>query len=201
MGKNTKTGRLREKTLAEVEQSKQATFDSLPAQKEPAQKAQAHGNKQIVITEICSETKEDDLELKVVFRLIPSKTYFSKLTEELYFDEQKVFRKTVRIPQGPLSADELELPDSLDMRGIAAGQHVIRVEMFELWGPEEKLTCASKEVTINYVPVRRQDRYIKVPIVKNAAVEIDVVSQPLKEIYREIEKDQKEEAAGKRDEW
>ena len=154
-----------------------------------------------MITEICSETKEDDLELKVVFRLIPSKTYFSKLTEELYFDEQKVFRKTVRISQGPLSADELELPDSLDMRGIAAGQHVIRVEMFELWGSDEKLTCASKEVTINYVPVRRQDRYIKVPIVKNAAVEIDVVSQPLKEIYREIEKDQKEEAAGKRDEW
>ncbi len=201
MGKNTKTGRLREKTLAEVEQSKQATFDSLPVAKEPAQKSEAHGNKRIVITEICSETKEDDLELRVVFRLIPSKTYFSKLTEELYFDEQKVFRKTVRISQGPLSADELELPDSLDMRGIAAGQHVIRVEMFELWGSDEKLTCASKEVTINYVPVRRQDRYIKVPIVKNAAVEIDVVSQPLREIYREIEKDQKEEAAGKRDEW
>jgi hypothetical protein len=201
MGKATKTGRLREKTLAEVEQSKQATFDSLPVAKEPSQKAEAHTNKQIEITEVCSETREDDLELKVGFRLLPSKASFSKIIAELHFDGQKLHRCAVRIPQGPLSADELELPVAFDMRGIDVGQHNIRVEMYELWDSKEKLTCATKEVNIDYIPVHRQDRYIKIPIVKNPAAEIDVVSEPLREIYREIEKDQKEEAAGKRDEW
>ncbi len=199
MVKSTKTRHLREKTLAEVQQSKQTTFDSLPAAKENS--SQAHNNKRIIITEIVNETKEDDLELKVGFRLSPSKASFSRIIAELYFDEQKLHRCAVRIPQGPISADEMEYPVSLDMRGIGAGQHSIRVEMYELWGSEEKLTCASKEVAIDYVPVRRQDRYIKIPIVKNPAAEIDVVSEPLREIYREIEKDQKEEAAGKRDEW
>lgn len=203
MGKVTKTGRLREKTLAEVKQSKQTTFDSLPtAQKKPSQKVEAYTNKQIVITEVCNEAKEDDLELKVGFRLIPSRAAFSKIIAELYFDGQKLHRYAVRIPQGPLSADDLELPAAaLDMKGISAGQHIIRVEMYELWYSEEKLTCTSKEVTIEYVPVRRQDRFIKIPIVKNPAGEIDVVSEPERDVYREIEKDLKKELIGKRDEW
>jgi hypothetical protein len=202
MGKAIKTGRLREKTLAEVKQSKQTTFDSLPTvQEKLTQKAEAHSNKQIIITEIGNETKEDDLDLKVVFRLIPSRAAFSKITAELYFDGQKMHCCAVRIPQGPLSADAYELPVPLDMMGIGAGPHFIRVEMFELWNSEEKLTPASKEVTIDYVPVRRQDRFIKIPIVKNAAAEIDVVSEPERDVYREIEKDSKKELVGRRDDW
>ncbi len=200
MGKSTKTGRLREKTLAEIKQSKQTTFDNLPTATE--KRSQAHNNKQIVITEIANETKEDDLELKVIFRLIPSKTAFSKVFVELYFDGQKLRCCAIRIPQGPLSADDLEFPFALDMKGIIAGQHVIRAEMYELWDSGEKLTCAAKEVTIDYVPVRRQDRYIKIPIVKKLAGEnVEVVSEPERDVYREIEKDQKEEFMSKRDEW
>ena len=199
MGKVTKTGRLREKTLAEVKRSKQATFDSLPAAKEKS--VPVRNSKRIIITEIANEATEDDLELKVVFRLMPSKAAFSKVFAEMYFDGQKFHSCAVRIPQGPLSADELELPVSLDMNGINSGQHLIRVEMYELWNSEEKLTCTSKEVATDYVPLRKQDRYIKIPIVRNPVAIIDVVAEPAKEVYEEIEKDQKKEFVGKRDEW
>jgi hypothetical protein len=199
MGKVTKNGRMREKTRAEVKQSKQATFDSLPAAKEKS--VPVRNSKRIIITEIANDAMEDDLELKVVFRLMPSKAAFSKVFAEMYFDGQKLHSCAVRIPQGPLSADELELTVSLDMRGINSGQHLIRVEMYELWNSEEKLTCTSKEVAIDYVPLRKQDRYIKIPIVRNPVAIIDVVAEPAKEVYEEIEKDQKKEFVGKRDEW
>jgi|SRR5208282_1569164 len=202
MGKSTKTGRLREKTLAEIKQSKQTTFDTIPAvQEKPSPKVEAYSNKQITIIGVSTQAREDDLELKVGFKLVPSRASFSKIIAELYFDEQKLYCKTVRIPQGSLSADELELPDALDMRGISAGKHLIRVEMYELWNSEEKLNCASKEVTIDYVPVRRQDRFIKIPIVKNPSGEIDVVLESERNVWREIEEDHRKELVGKRDEW
>jgi len=202
MGKSTKTGRLREKTLAEIKQSKQTTFDTIPAvQEKPSPKVEAYSNKQIMIIGVSTQAREDDLELKVGFKLVPSRASFSKIIAELYFDEQKLYCKTVRIPQGSLSADELELPDALDMRGISAGKHLIRVEMYELWNSDEKLNCASKEVTIDYVPVRRQDRFIKIPIVKNPSGEIDVALESERDVWREIEEDHRKELVGKRDEW
>jgi len=203
MGKATKTGRLREKTLAEVKQSKQTTFDNLPTAGEKlSQKGEAGTKKQIIIIEICNETREDELDLKVVFRLIPSRAAFSKIIAEVYFDGQKLYRTAVRIPQGLLSANDLEFPVVRDMRGISAGLHIIRVEMYELWNSEEKFNCTSKEATLDYVPVRRQDRYIKIPIVKNATGdEIEIVSKPEKEVYREIEKDLKEEHVSHQDKW
>jgi hypothetical protein len=200
MVKATKAGRLREKTLAQVKLSKQTTFDSLPTPKEKP--SQGYNSKQIIITEIAHETKEDDLELKVVFRLVPSKAAFSKIFVELYFDGRKLRCCTVRIPQGALSSDEHEFPEALDMTGIGAGQHIIRAEMYELWNSEEKLTSASKEVTIDYVPVRKQDKYIRIPIVKKLAGEdVDVVLEPERDVFREIEKVQKKEWLSKRDDW
>ena len=203
MEKATKNGRLREKTLADVKQSKQTTFDNLHTTREKlSEKDEARTKKQIIITEICNETKEDELDIKVVFRLIPSRAAFSKIMTELYFDGQKLYRTAVRIPQGPLSSNDLELPFVLDMRGINAGLHILRVEMYELWNSEEKFNCTSKEATLYYVPVRRQDRYIKIPIVKNATGdEIEIVSKPEKEVYREIEKDLKEEHLSQQDKW
>ena len=200
MVKATKTGCLREKTLAEIKQSKQTTFDSLPTAKENPSKPQ--NNKHIIISEISYETKEDDLELKVAFRLVPSRASFSRAFVELFFDGQNLYCCPVRIPQGALSADELEWPATLDMRGVVTGQHIIRAEMYELWNSEERLTLESKEVTINYVPVRRQDRFIKIPIVKKVEhKDLEVVSESTRDVYREIEKEQKEELFNKRDEW
>jgi hypothetical protein len=60
--------------------------------------------------------------------------------------------------------------------------------MFELWGSEERLTTASKEVTFDYVPVKREDRLIRVPIMKSVAgADLDIVSETQKNIYHEIE--------------
>src|ERR1035438_8266484 len=60
---------------------KQLTLDSIPnaSQKEPAKPNLQSLEKRIVITEIGVSTKEDELALKVSFKLFPSKTAFSKV--------------------------------------------------------------------------------------------------------------------------
>jgi hypothetical protein len=205
MGKSTKTQRLREKMRDAVKQSKQTTFDNLPElpKKKKFVEASVHRQKkQIVITEIGSVTKEDELVLKIEFKLVPSRTVFSRIKSELFFDGQKLSSVTISIPQSPLAKDEFELTPVLDMKGIVAGEHVIKVEMYELWGSGEKLTCASNELTIEYVPLKREDRLIKIPIVKSVAgADLTVVSDSEKDIYREIDESMRNEEASKRDEW
>jgi len=89
------------------------------------------------------------------------------------------------------------------MTGIAAGPHTIKVEMYELWGSGEKLASASKEVTVEYVPVRREDRHlIRVPFVKSEArADVAIVTEAEKSIYRETEEDMKKAQMSKRDDW
>jgi hypothetical protein len=202
MGKSTKTLRLREEMRAAVKQSKQTTFDNLP-EAPKNELAVSKPKKQIIITEIKSVTKEDELELKVGFRLLPSKTAFSRLNAELYFDGEKLRTLLFRILPSPLSKDDSEFTFSLDMRGISAGSHFIKVEMCELWSSGEKLTCIQKEVPIEYILLRREDRLIKVPTVKSsvAGADLEVVSGSEREIYRDMEESVKREAVTKRDEW
>ena len=125
MGKSTKTQHLREKTRASVKQSKQKTLDNLPAvsQKEPAKTVAPEQRKQIIITGIGTVTKEDELALEVGFRLSPSKSACSKITSDLYFDQQKLRSACISIPQSPLATDDFELTPVLDMKGISAGSH------------------------------------------------------------------------------
>ena len=88
------------------------------------------------------------------------------------------------------------------MTGIEKGQHIIRVEMYELWSSEEKLTSTSKEVTIEYVPLKKEDRLIRIPIVKSSAgADLAIISDTEKNIYREIEKQMKRESESRRDYW
>jgi hypothetical protein len=106
------------------------------------------------------------------------------------------------IPESPIARDDFELTTVLDMNGITAGSHVIGVEMFELWDSGEKFTCASKEVRIEYVPLRREDKLIKVPTVKSVAgKDLVVVSESEKNIYREIDENIRKEAVSKRGHW
>ena len=103
---------------------KQLTLDSIPnaSQKEPAKPNLQSLEKRIVITEIGVSTKEDELALKVSFKLFPSKTAFSKVQSDLLFDNQKINSVSIRIPQGALAADEFELTPVLDMKGIPTGR-------------------------------------------------------------------------------
>jgi hypothetical protein len=106
------------------------------------------------------------------------------------------------IVQGPLASDDLEFSSVLDMTGIGEGQHLLRVDMYELWSSGEKLTSASKELHIDYVPMKKEDRLILVPSVKSVAgADLTVVSESQKNIYRQIEEIKKKENISKRDEW
>jgi hypothetical protein len=204
MVKSTKTQRLREKMRSDVKHSKQATLDTPQEQHKakPAKTTVPEQKKQIEITKIDTTTLEDELGLKVGFRLVPSRTAFSRVTSDLYFDEQKIDSLRLRVLQGPLATDASEFSSVLDMTGIEKGQHTIRVEMYELWSSEEKLTCASKEVTIEYVPLRKEDRLVRVPIVKSSAgADLTISSDTEKNIYREIEKEMKRESDSRRDLW
>jgi len=203
MVKSTKSQRLREKTRFDIKYSKQTTLDNPPElqKKEPVKTIELVPKKQLEVTEISTSTREDELVLKVDFRLLPSRASFSRVTADLYFDEQKIDSLRLRILQGPLAVGDSEFSSVLDMTGIEAGQHVLRVEMYELWSGE-KLTSTSKEVPATYVPVKREDRLIRIPIIKSVAgTDLEIVSDSERSIYREIEEEMKKEAFGKRDQW
>jgi len=184
--------------------AKQLTLDNLPnAPKKESYKAPPPIKvKQIIITEISAITREDELALKVGFKLVPSKTAFSKLKSTLWFNNQQISSVLIRIPQGPLAKDEFELTPVLGMKGITAGSHSIRVEMYEPWSNGEKLSFTQKEVTVEYVPQTRASRLIEIPIVKSfGGGDLVVVSESDKNIYREIDETMKKESVTKRDEW
>ena len=199
MRKSIKTRRLRRNM-----RSKQTTLDNLPEapNKQSIETVVNKLKKQIVITEIGFVTKEDELALRLDFSLFPSKKLFLKIRANLFFDGQKLRSVSIMIPQSPIARDDFELNTVLDMLGITAGSHIIGVEMFELWDSGEKFTCASKEVWIDYIPLRREDRLIKVPTVKSVAgKDLVVVSESEKNIYREIDENIRKEAVSKRGHW
>jgi hypothetical protein len=204
LGKPTKNQLLRENIAVSVKQSKQSTFDGLSTftQNRSAGVVDLKDKKQIFITEIETVTKEEELELKVGFRLSPSKTSFSKVTSDLYFDGQKFNSTLVRILQSPLFNEENQFKSVLEMNGICAGLHTLKVEMYELWIDGEKLSCVSKEIEFEYVPIKREGRFIKIPTVKSVVgADLEVISECEKNIYRELDEDEKNEQIGKRDGW
>ncbi len=134
--------------------------------------------------------------------MFPSKNAFSKITSELCFDGNKLNSTLFSIVRGPLGSDDSEFTSVLDMRGVAAGLHVVGVELFVLGEAGDRLAVASREVAVDFVPVRREDRLIRIPIVKSVAgADLVVVSDSEKDIYREIAKDVKREEISRRDEW
>jgi hypothetical protein len=79
------------------------------------------------------------------------------------------------------------------MKGIVAGEYLIRVEIYEPWSSGEKLNFSFKEIAVQYVPQTRETRLVKIPSVKSVAgSDLTVVSSSAKNIYREIEQDQKQ---------
>ncbi len=184
--------------------SKQLTLDNLPTapDSEPSKTIAQIREKRIIITEIVILTKQDELALKIGFKLVPSKTAFSKVHSDLWFDNQQINSVAIRILHGPLSMDESEYTTILDMKGIPAGSHTIKVDMYELWSSGEKLSQAVKEVTADYVPQTRESKFVKVPSVKSiAGTDLAVVSESEKDIYLGIEKTMKKEQLSKRDDW
>lgn len=184
--------------------SKQLTLDNLPNMPKTESNTSEAGiqKKQIIINEIGLVTKEDELALAVGFGLLPSKAAFSKVKMDLSFDGQKISSISIRVIQSPLAKDDFEISPVLYMKGIPAGLHIIKVEMYELWSTGERLCQVAKEVPVDYVPQTRESKLIKAPIVKSVAgANLVVVSESEKDIYREIEENMKKEFGSKRDGW
>jgi hypothetical protein len=203
MGKLSKNQLKRETVANAVKQAKQSTLEDLSFQFNINRiKEVIKPTKAIVINCISDSTKEDELLLNVEFGLLPSKTSFSRINLDLFFQEHLLNSTTISIPQSTLLNDTSEFPLILDMKGIVAGDYPIRVEMYEPWSSGEKLNFTFKEITVQYVPQTRAERLVKIPTVKSVAgTDLTVVSSSAKDIYREIEQDQKQEAISKRDEW
>ena len=204
MVRSTKTQRLREKMRIDIKRSKQTTLGNTaePMKKEFAKPDVPELKKQIEITEISTSVREDELVLKVGFNLAPSRASFSRVTSDLYFDEQKIDSLRLLILQGPLATNDSEFSSVLDMTGISQGQHKLRVEIYELWDSSEKLTSTSKEASIEYVPLKREERLINIPIIKSVAgADLAIVSDTERNIYRALEEEMKKETISRRDEW
>jgi hypothetical protein len=74
--------------------------------------------------------------------------------------------------------------------------------MYEPWSSGEELNFTAKEISVQYVPKTREERLVKIPSVKSVAgCDLIVVSSLAKNIFLEIEQDQKQESISKRDEW
>lgn len=177
------------------EKFQQSKLDIFPSeiQKEPLRKS-----KQIVINKIVSVTKYDEMALTLEFKLVPSKTVFSKVRSTLWFDDQELKTDLLIIPQSLGDTDEFQLSYTLDMRGISAGVHTIKAELCDVFYP----CSAIKEQRIDYVPLDRKAAYRKIPIAKKIAGEdFTIVSSSDKEIYNDIDKARKNELDSKRDKW
>jgi hypothetical protein len=203
MGKLSKKQQKREIIAVDVKQAKQSTLEDLSFQFNIERTREAmKPTKAIVINNISDTTKEDELALKVEFSLLPSKFSFSKINLDLFFQEHLLNSTTISIPQSILLNDTSEFPLILDMKGIVAGEYLIRVEMYEPWSSGEKLNFSFKEIAVQYVPQTREVRLVKTPTVKSVAgSDLTVVSSSAKNIFREIEQDQKQDAISRRDEW
>jgi hypothetical protein len=193
-----KKQRIREKTLVDINKAKQATFDNLPKNTETTKTPKPQKS---IIIQLSYKTKEDELDLSIGFRLLPSRMHFSTLLLDLYFDNNKVNSYLIAIPPSRLLSDELEFPITLDMTGICQGEHVIKVDLTEKWETGEILTRASQYVVVQYSPIRKEERYVKVPLVRKIAGAFRIIMPDEKELYRELEKGNRQELASKRDQW
>jgi len=155
-------------------------------------------SKQITITQLAPTIKNyDELNVDTDFRLVPSKKDFSKIRYTIWFDGQKAYSDLIEIPQSLVASDAFEMKRILDLRGITPGNHTVKVELCDLFSP----SCASKEIAIEYKPLTKEER-LRIPTVKKTeGVDITIVSNDEKEVFREIRDTFRKEKISKRDSW
>ena len=102
---------LREKRLVDIKKSKQATFNELPQWEAEASNSQT--KKSISIAQLSHIMHENEL-LSIDFSLLPSKSWFSNIALDLYFDNNKMEGYLISVPSSQLLGDELNFPITLD---------------------------------------------------------------------------------------
>lgn len=200
---NTKNTQREKKVEEQHKQFKQRTIDSLAYQFDIQKSiSKEKSKKDIVITGVTHIPKENELVIKIWFDLLPSKASFSKITVDIYFQDNLLNSATLGIPQSLLLNDSFEHSLLLDMRGIREGDYIIRIELYELWDTNEKLNFTSEERIIHYVPISREERLVKIPTVKSVAdFDLAVVSSAANGIFSELNDDLRRESESKRDHW
>jgi len=180
---------------------KQLTFDRLPTtpiKQDPKTKTTLQ--KQIYITHMETNTRIDELVLKISFKLEPSWRAFSKIKADLSFEDTTISSVLIGVLQGPLATNELEYSWVMDTEGIAEGTYRLKIEMYEEWSSDEILYQTSREVTVKYTPQTRQSQLIKIPFIKKViGADVAVISTQEKQIYTNIEKAIKKEQNNRRD--
>jgi len=186
-----------------LKRSKQSTLDNLAYHFDIQKtKGKDKPKKTIIINGIEHVIKENELDLRIGFSLLPSKTSFSKIIIDLYFQNNLLNSTSLSIPESLLLNDSFEHSLVLDMSGIREGDYVIRAELYELWNTTEKLNFTAEEVIVHYVPITREERLVKIPTIKSVAgADLAIVSPSAKEIFSEIEQNLKKESESKKDYW
>ncbi len=186
-----------------LKRSKQSTLDNLAYHFDIQKtKGKDKPKKTIIINGIEHVTKENELDLRIGFSLLPSKTSFSKIIIDLYFQDNLVNSTSLSIPESLLLNDSFEHSLVLEMSGIREGDYVIRAELYELWDTTEKLNFTAEEVIVHYTPITREERLVKIPTVKSVAgADLAIVSPSAKEIFSGIEQNLKKESESKKDYW
>jgi hypothetical protein len=156
-------------------------------------------SKQIKITQLAPTTRNyDELNIYADFKLAPSKKDFSKIRYTIWFDGQKAYSDLIEIPQSLIASDEYQMKRILDLRGMPPGIHTVKIELCDLFSP----SCASEETTIDYKPLTKEERFRIIPIVrKTEGVDISIISNDEKEVFREIKDTLRKEQISKRDKW
>ena len=183
---------------------KQMTLDSLPSftEKKSAETKLQNNKRQIILNEIETILRDNELVINIGFSLSPSKSSFSRIECDLFFNGQPLKQNLITIPQSPILTNDFELtPIVLDMKGLDIGFYTIKVDLCELL-PFGMGTCSSREIAVRYLPSKKEERYIKIPIVKRFEGQaLEVMSESDKNIYRDIEQTIKKELASHQDEW
>jgi hypothetical protein len=156
-------------------------------------------SKQITITQFAPTFKNYvELNADTDFKLVPSQKAFSKIRYTLWFDGQKAYSDLIEIPQSLFASDEFEMKRILDLSGMTPGNHTVKVELCDLFSP----SCASKEITIEYKPLTKEERFRRIPTVKKTeGVDISIISNNEKEVFRDIKDTLRKEQISKRDNW
>ena len=192
----------KEKAEGQDKELEQSTLDNLSFQFNIQKPSSIKTEKAIMINRLADTFRENDLELKIEFSLLPSKAFFSKINIDVYFENQLLNSTTLGLPQSPLLNDNFDFPLLLDMRGLSAGTYLIRVEMYEPWSSDEKLNFTLKEIVVDYIPQTKESRLVKIPTIKSVAgSDLLVISSTAKDIDDEIDESQRKESINKRDQW
>ena len=158
--------------------------------------------RQIILTKIYLENHVNESTLKVDFKLLPKKSFFSKIKSDLWFDKKRVQSVLFDIMHSFGSTDEFSLKVTLDPNGITPGLHLVKVEMKEVSSLNTKQIDVVKETMVDFEKQIKKSRLRKIQLVKKVECQgIVIISNKEKDIIGIIEANKKNDLLSKRNTW